>query len=79
MAICIYCKKEMLLVNGCTCAEYTIDGLKYTRIQYRNLHRDNPCKDCGAKDGRFHHPGCELEICPKCGYEVTTCRCIKHF
>jgi hypothetical protein len=33
------------------------------------------CDDCGAKQGEYHLPGCDLEICPICFDQKLTCDC----
>jgi hypothetical protein len=25
--------------------------------------------------GGYHHPGCDMEICPRCGNQLITCDC----
>ncbi len=50
-----------------------IDGVLYPRIQYGSEYYmsegDCPqrCRDCGAKQGQFHHINCSVECCAKCG------------
>jgi hypothetical protein len=33
------------------------------------------CGDCGAKTGFYHHPGCDIEICPRCKDQFIGCDC----
>ena len=33
------------------------------------------CGGCGGAVGGFHHPGCEVERCPKCHGQLITCDC----
>ena len=33
------------------------------------------CSDCGASEGGFHKPGCDLEECPFCLGQLVSCRC----
>jgi hypothetical protein len=33
------------------------------------------CHDCGARPGHFHHPGCDVEECPRCRGQLISCDC----
>ncbi len=33
------------------------------------------CPYCGAKIGKAHSPGCQLDECSKCGGQVKVCGC----
>jgi len=33
------------------------------------------CHDCGIEEGKFHHPGCDMERCPFCGGQLISCDC----
>ena len=33
------------------------------------------CHDCGAKEGEYHQPGCDMERCPFCGGQLISCDC----
>lgn len=33
------------------------------------------CDDCGAKQGEYHLPLCDLEVCPICGGQKLSCNC----
>lgn len=33
------------------------------------------CAQCGVAVGDYHHVGCELEICPRCGDQLGECDC----
>ena len=31
------------------------------------------CYDCGVRPGELHRPGCDVEQCPHCGWQLLTC------
>src|SRR5262245_28686447 len=33
------------------------------------------CGDCGVAIGKYHHPGCDIEICPRCQCQLISCNC----
>jgi hypothetical protein len=82
VAICEWCKSEM---NGSvTCIPEPIETdsgiferVRYgkERDRYRIMPRGRPRGDCGVALGGFHHPGCDLEECPRCVGQLFTCGC----
>lgn len=34
------------------------------------------CGDCNCKVGRYHHWGCDQEVCPECGMQMLSCGCL---
>ncbi len=79
MAMCEYCKQEMVDPNVMTCrfpAIY-INGKSYNRSVYHFEEKSGHCHDCGIKHGGLHHPGCDVERCPRCGGQLIFCDCKK--
>ena len=36
---------------------------------------EEACYDCGVDPGGYHHPGCDMEECPRCGGQLISCDC----
>jgi hypothetical protein len=71
MAICDWCNQEMQTGLSCMVKTYLIAGEVFTRIP----SDDTQCHDCGIPDGALHHPGCDVERCPKCHGQAIGCGC----
>jgi len=75
MKECSWCKQEMK--KGITCdvndsVEYP-DGLVMPSTP--NVE-DGDCHDCNARSEGNHHPGCDMERCPRCGGQLIGCGCL---
>lgn len=77
MSKCKYCKKEMQTANTCSWAKKFgvkfSDALRLDAIPNTSGYR---CHDCNVANGGYHHPGCDMERCPKCGGQLISCGCL---
>lgn len=81
MARCRHCRREMLKAKSCTVNTVKIDGIDFASLRYgEGTWRDDvpahPCHDCGVHRGGLHHPGCDMEECPKCHGQLISCGCL---
>lgn len=76
MAICRDCQQEMLVADGC---DYGIiidaKGNEYERETFIGWGAEERCGDCNAAIGHYHHFGCDMETCPRCGGQLISCDC----
>ncbi len=85
MAACTWCRKDMLKTDSCnkvgveipTAPDGLMDQVPYGKeVKY---WEDRPpperCHDCNCAVGGFHHPGCDMEQCPKCSSQLIGCGC----
>jgi hypothetical protein len=38
-----------------------------------------PCHDCGVRRGELHLEGCDMEVCPRCGFQYLCCECQREY
>ena len=80
MAICPVCAREMLEAASCTERTVELVDGRYERIRYgqEGLRLEGEtCNDCGIALGGLHHPGCDVERCPRCGDQQISCDCFE--
>ena len=83
MVLCKYCGKDMLEVDGCINVPHEFkDGKKLNPIKFGDekedwgsKDNDARCHDCNCKVGKYHHPNCDVERCPKCKGQAISCTC----
>lgn len=89
-AICSVCSEDMLAVADCRwnrLVEYR-DGEALNAVPYGSEGRalfgrddagnplaDKRCHDCNVAIGGYHHPGCDVEECPRCHHQLISCDC----
>ena len=79
MAICKFCKKDMLITDGCIRVPVIIDKKPFEQIKFGDEEDDwgqVRCGDCNCKKGEYHHANCDIERCPKCKGQLLSCGCI---
>lgn len=70
MTVCDFCDQEMSETDHC---QHGIDKSVIPDIP--NLKLRN-CGDCGVAPGALHHPGCDMEQCPRCSGQSISCNCV---
>lgn len=78
---CFACEQPWSMSTGCQMTTIASDWLRVVVGAETDLaHRYGEtyygyCCDCGADIGRPHHIPCDLETCPRCDEQLSTCGC----
>jgi hypothetical protein len=83
MAVCNACGTEMRQSSSCVEHSFRFkdDPVQYRAVPYGSEDEDwgaasgRNCHDCNCPPGGFHHAGCDVERCPRCGGQVIGCDC----
>lgn len=87
MARCNWCLQDMTNINVIGCAGNRVvdypDSTRLPAIPYGEEERygddwdsERRCHDCNVASGGSHHPGCDVEECPKCHGQLISCGCL---
>jgi hypothetical protein len=84
MAKCNDCQQEMTLHVSCVPEPRLLATGVYEPIrwgkerEFRRQKVKGRCGDCGTPVGGVHHPGCDMEECPRCHWQALSCGCQGH-
>ena len=53
------------------------DGKKLSSLTNHFNEENGKCHDCGIVHGGKHHPGCDVERCPRCKGQLISCGCLE--
>ena len=79
LPVCKKCGGRIGSTCGCRTRTFSFNGKRYQRIKVGDPRdalygQKNPvCPECYAKEGRWHHWLCGIELCPICGKPLQTC------
>ena len=74
MTICVDCGRETTTAASCTTTTLHIGDLPFPMARHRRSG-DGRCSECGVEPGGYHHLGCDLAGCPRCGRRLVSCGC----
>ncbi len=80
MPKCSWCNEEITNPDIKTCKKNTVvsfpDGSQFPSLDYHLGESNGRCHDCNIEHGGKHHPGCDVERCPKCNGQLINCGCL---
>jgi len=72
MAKCEGCGKEMTEAEGC---DFSYLDFESEEGLIKRNKAEEPCGDCAARPGGYHHVYCDIERCPVCKGQLLSCEC----
>jgi hypothetical protein len=78
MPICKYCGKDTEDIKTITCISGYIeyeDSVSFSREPYSE-DEEEKCSVCHVSPGAYHHKGCYMGRCPRCGERLVSCGCL---
>ncbi len=81
--VCVFCFGDIAKEQVISCENNRYinfpDGEVRTSIPFfpLNILEGLRCPDCNVRIGGYHHPGCEHELCPRCGEKLSSCGCMQ--
>lgn len=75
--ICSHCNQDIKFTNTCICKPIFYGDKKYLPVKFGDEkgYKSERCVCCNVKKDCYHHAGCEIEECPKCGEPLSICKC----
>ena len=70
---CDWCEQEM--TDHVSCTENHMVNYPNGEV-LPSIPSESDCHDCGCPAGGKHHPGCDMERCPKCKGQLIACGCL---
>ncbi len=69
LAVCEFCNAPMEPGGRCIANMMVVylDGYLCETLPYDGQWTGTWCHDCNVRAGERHHPGCDVERCPRCG------------
>ena len=78
--ICPACGQDKRDAESCGGPMLQVAGQVYERVRFgqesgNRWEEFDFCPECGVSHGGLHHPGCDIEECPRCRTQYLSCDC----